>query len=83
MAWECADCGEKEQPGNKIPVCHHCGKPVCKRHREVIVDDAFSDGSGPETSRVAVHCLEHKKEFHPRAANVESGTLASLGVTTR
>lgn len=83
MAWECADCGEKEQPNMKIPVCHHCGKPVCKRHREMIQDDAFSARDDSNTSRVAVHCLDHKREFHPRASNVESGGLASLGVTTK
>lgn len=81
MAWECADCGEKEQPKSKIPVCHHCGKPVCRKHREMITDDAFSAGPARATSRVAVHCLDCRKDFHPRASNVESGTAVAQGVT--
>ena len=79
MPWECADCGEKEHRNVKIPVCHHCGKPVCEKHREKLTDDAFSYGPAPTQSRVAVHCLDCKKEFHPRATNLEAGTVVPQG----
>jgi hypothetical protein len=80
MAWECADCGEKEREGVKIPVCHHCGKPVCTRHREQINDDAFGAGEISAAPRVAVHCLDCRRDFHPRAINLEAGTQPARGV---
>jgi hypothetical protein len=79
MAWECAeDCGEKEQENHPILVCHHCGKPVCRKHREVITDDAFSANSNLLGHRAAVHCADCKKDYHPRTSNLERETL---GVT--
>jgi NMD protein affecting ribosome stability and mRNA decay len=69
MAWECAYCGDKEGAKKRLPVCHHCGRPVCARHREMISDDAFD--SGVPTSRIAVHCRECREQHHPRTASVE------------
>ena len=34
--------GEKKEIDVKISVrCHHCGKPLCQKHRILISDDAF------------------------------------------
>ena len=80
MAWECADCGEKEKDKVKMPVCHHCGKPVCQRHREKITDDAFALVANTTTSPVAVHCLDCRRDFHVRATtNLESGIMPAPG----
>jgi hypothetical protein len=80
MTWECSDCGQKELGGSKITVCHHCGRPVCKRHREMIDDDAFS-WSDQVATRVAVHCLDCLQVFHPQAADREPGARPQ-GLTT-
>ncbi len=35
--------GEGKEQKVKIEVrCHHCGKPLCQKHRILIADDAFS-----------------------------------------
>lgn len=35
--------GEEKEQEVKIEVrCHHCGKPLCQRHRILIADDVFS-----------------------------------------
>lgn len=73
MEWECADCGEKEPKDSKLLVCHHCGKPLCPRHHQIISDDAFSDGTGRPAARLAVHCSDCKKDYHPRATSLEPG----------
>jgi len=84
MAWECSDCGRKEQGESKITVCHHCGRPVCKLHREMVDDDAFSAWSDHITTNVAVHCLDCWATFHPQAAaaQAESGAPLARGLTT-
>ena len=79
MAWECSDCGRKEQGDSKITVCHHCGRPVCKMHREMIDDDAFSAWSDQTATSVAVHCLDCLQTFHPQATDVESGAQVQGG----
>jgi uncharacterized protein with PIN domain len=71
MTWECAYCGDEEKANNRMPVCHHCGRPVCQLHREMIPDDAFSSGSS--ASRIAVHCGDCRREYHPQTLNVEPG----------
>jgi hypothetical protein len=71
MTWECAYCGEPEKKTEKMPVCHHCGRPVCQWHRLMIPDDAF--GSGPSTSRIAVHCDDCRQDHHPQTLNLEPG----------
>jgi len=81
MAWECADCGGKEHGESKMPICHHCGNPVCKKHREMIDDDAFSTTADPAATRVAVHCLDCRATFHPEATNLESGTPSAQGLS--
>jgi hypothetical protein len=81
MAWECSDCPEKERGNSKIPVCHHCGKPVCKEHREMIADDAFSMTQDDFANRVAVHCLDCRKVFHPRSSNIEPDLTDVRGLT--
>lgn len=81
MAWECSDCGRKEQRGTKMPICHHCGKPVCRTHREMIEDEAFSYSRDPTQTRVAVHCLACRQAFHPQTPNLEPGTPSAQGLT--
>jgi hypothetical protein len=82
MTWECIECGDREQGAKRIPICHHCGKTVCRKHREMITDDAFSGGLVQAASHVAVHCLDCKREFHPRATNVEMATAVVRRATT-
>jgi hypothetical protein len=71
MTWECAYCGEQEGKIRKMPVCHHCGRPVCQQHRQMITDDAFSSGSS--ASRIAVHCGDCGRDHHPQILNLEPG----------
>lgn len=70
VAWECAECSAKEEGVRTIVVCHHCGKPVCRAHSVVIVDDAFAV-SDPPGSRRAVHCSDCKSRYHPRGSDIE------------
>lgn len=69
MPWECGECGSQEgKKDGEIMIdalCHHCGKPLCKKHRISIEDDAFSNTS--TLSRQAFHCADCKKAYHPRA----------------
>jgi hypothetical protein len=82
MAWECSDCGRKEQGESKITVCHHCGRPVCKLHQQKVVDDdAFSAWPDHTVTRVAVHCLDCWQAFHP-AVDSEPGAPGPQGLTT-
>jgi hypothetical protein len=74
MAWECTYCPTKEQRNTKMPICHHCGSPVCKKHRKMVVDGAFSASVDPAATRVAVHCLDCQADFHPDILNMEQGT---------
>ena len=72
MSWECAECGAVEgKDGVKIEaMCHHCGKPLCQKHRLRVADEAFSSDSTP-ISRAAYHCDECKKAYYPRGVLVE------------
>jgi len=61
MAWECAECNS---PGSKIDaVCHHCGKPLCRDDRVVILDNAFASVAG-QRGPAAVHCRSCRSEYH-------------------
>lgn len=83
MAWDCSDCGGKEKGETRHPICHHCGKRVCRKHREMVEDDAFGAWPDQAASRVAVHCLDCRQEYHPEAVNVEpgAGTPSAQGLT--
>ena len=73
MIWECADdCTEKEQQGSQMSACHHCGKLVCRKHRQMIEDDGVRDVPGQPRSRKAVHCADCKKAFHPRVREYDA-----------
>lgn len=85
MPWECGECGAVEGKdkvtveGKEVVVtvdviCHHCGKPLCQKHRIQIVDDAFSSDDKP-VSREAYHCDECKKAYHPRAVLVRAQAI--------
>ena len=54
MAWECGECRATEggkQEGVRVDVvCHHCGKPLCQKHRILIVDDAFDPSAASSKS---------------------------------
>ena len=71
MAWECAERGEDEDEGGAVFVCHHCGKPLCRRHGRKLADDAFG-AADPHNERTAVHCSGCKREFHPRGSDIAS-----------
>ena len=79
MAWECADCGAKEQQNHMILVCHHCGKPVCGKHREVITDSAFSADLTRPAGRAGVHCMDCRKEYHRRESKLEQPPAVVAG----
>ncbi|MFC6087837.1 hypothetical protein [Saccharothrix lopnurensis] len=80
MAWECAECQLGE--GTPVPggapgvtveidvVCHHCGKPLCRNDRFVLVDDAFDASAGEDAPRAA-HCKECRQRYHPRVTVLE------------
>lgn len=69
MSWECGECGEMEGRAQVRvdSVCHHCGKPLCQKHRIEILDDAFSSESGA-VSGEAFHCDSCKQIYHDRGA---------------
>ena len=48
MALSCGECGAVHGSRDSVTVevvCHHCGKPLCNKHRMRIIDDAFYDGA--------------------------------------
>ena len=49
-------------------VCHHCGKPLCRRDQWMVtVDEAFADTEFETVwSRQAVHCDACRRTHHPR-----------------
>lgn len=61
--WRCAQGDEVD--GDRFPdsdeevvvevVCHHCGKPLCQRHRKLNIDEGFSR-KGQERRPESVHC---------------------------
>jgi hypothetical protein len=64
MAWECAECNT---PDRKIDaVCHHCGKPLCRADRIVIIDDAFAS-TRAQRGPAAVHCRACRRRYHSGA----------------
>jgi hypothetical protein len=64
--WKCGQCDEVE--GRQFPdsdevvkvdvVCHHCGKPLCQRHRRLRIDEGFSRKRWRRRERRphSVHC---------------------------
>jgi hypothetical protein len=67
MAWECAECNT---PDSKIDaVCHHCGKPLCRDDRIVILDDAFAGVPG-QRGTAAVHCRKCRRRYHSGAISL-------------
>ena len=71
MPWECGECSQRERDGLLITaVCHHCGKPLCDKHRVRIVDDAFASEGQEVVS--AFHCEACRRVHHPRAAAVQT-----------
>lgn len=67
MPWECGECRQKETDLIRInTLCHHCGKPLCNKHRIGILDDAFAGFEGMR-SNIAFHCSSCKRTYHPNA----------------
>jgi len=69
MQWECAECGAAEgqllDGGTRVAIdaaCHHCGKPLCQKHRIVIDDPALAPTL--TSARAVYHCAACKKQFH-------------------
>jgi hypothetical protein len=62
MVWECDVCNEKQ---DEIAVCHHCGRLLCRRHQQVIIEFALSRVDGP-IERKACHCKSCRKRYHFR-----------------
>jgi hypothetical protein len=70
MSWECGECSQRERDGLTISaICHHCGKPLCEKHRKRVVDDAFARESSQEPVS-AFHCETCMKAHHPKAVVV-------------
>ncbi|ALG08421.1 hypothetical protein [Kibdelosporangium phytohabitans] len=71
MSWKCGECNARENKDEDVvvdAVCHHCGKPLCRKdQRTVAVDEAFADTEfDTGGSREAVHCDTCRKTYHPR-----------------
>ena len=65
MAWECGECNRPESGAFRVQwICHHCGKLLCKDHRHLVRDGAFS-GSTTTSTRTAVHCQDCRDAYHP------------------
>ncbi len=62
VGWECIECNAEEPPTPIDAVCHHCGKPLCRKDQIVIADDAFATFLG-EAGR-AVHCRACRRRHH-------------------
>jgi hypothetical protein len=63
--WHCAECHASEDGATAVDaVCHHCGKPLCRRDQVLIPDEAFATLSAMADA-VAVHCRSCRHEFHP------------------
>ncbi|MEU5260487.1 hypothetical protein [Amycolatopsis sp. NPDC021455] len=85
MAWECSDCSEREDDQDGVvidAVCHHCGKPLCRKDQMVVaLDDAFAparltdvvppEGFGVAPAGFAVHCKSCLTAHHGRATLLE------------
>ena len=60
--WKCGQCDEVDgrtfRESDELVevdvVCHHCGKPLCQRHRRFRVDDGFSRSRVPRPR--SAHC---------------------------
>lgn len=62
MAWECADCGDRQEMDF---VCHHCGKAVCGNHGIKIRDNAFVEDVNGDLP-YAAHCQSCLALHHSR-----------------
>ena len=76
MSWKCAVCGLVDGRGDTVvdAVCHHCGKPLCRKHQIELFDMAFSVTKVRE--RVwALHCAECRRSDHPLALRRKRRTV--------
>jgi hypothetical protein len=66
VTFECAECNVEDGQNRIDGVCHHCGKPLCRKDQVLIADDAFA-ASPDGASRVAVHCQTCRRQHHKAA----------------
>lgn len=58
----CADCRPDVVGGEIVRlVCHHCGKPLCDEHRQLVRNDPAFSQFGSST---AVHCEDCRLRYH-------------------
>ena len=71
----CAACQQMEE--NPV-VCHHCGRPLCRRCRRIWWDTAFQGGDLLPT---AYHCSRCRQRYHLSLPDVLQmlATQAGLG----
>lgn len=69
MTWECAECNAQDRKNPIDGVCHHCGKPLCRKDQVLILDDAFAALSG-DARQEAVHCRGCRRQYHPVAVSL-------------
>jgi hypothetical protein len=88
MTWKCVDCNTVE---NQDPafgparaeehvvvdaVCHHCGRPICRKNRFLIADEAFAATPGTPPA-MSFHCKECYRRHHDRAQAFDELTGAA------
>jgi len=62
--WECAECNAPDKEIDAL--CHHCGKPLCRDDRVIVIDDAFAGMRG-QRGQDAVHCRACRRKYHNAA----------------
>lgn len=82
MTWKCVDCNVPENRDPQLgparseehvvvdAVCHHCGRPLCRKNRVLILDEVFSDGLGLPTA-TSFHCKECYRTYHDRVQAID------------
>lgn len=91
MTWKCVDCNTPETTGPARPedrvvvdaVCHHCGRPICRKNRFLIADVAFSAAAGPAAAGMpspaaSFHCKECYRKHHDRAQAFDELAMAAV-----
>lgn len=82
MPLECSVCLAADGKDGKVidTVCHHCGKPLCREHRVLILDEQFANQGAP-VPRHAYHCPGCHQAYHARSYRVRSMPVWAYGRT--
>ncbi|MEW5988033.1 MAG: hypothetical protein AB1791_15480, partial [Chloroflexota bacterium] len=60
-------CGRCGTTAGVEVVCHHCGRPLCRRHRIQAMDRTLKNENGKNADGKKVsayHCRECRRKYH-------------------